>query len=57
MHVVKDLPYIDHLWDVESINARIEELQALINYGSNYSNDAVWTIQILEARRARLSEE
>ena len=57
MHVIKDLLYIDHLWDVESINARIEELQALINYGSNYSNDAARMIQILEARRARLSEE
>ena len=45
------------IFGIESINARIEELQALINYGSNYSSDAAWTIQILEARRARLSEE
>lgn len=51
---IKELLYIDDLWDVESIDGRINSLRALISYGSNYMYDADAMIQILEKRKKRL---
>ena len=51
---IKDLLFIDNLWDVESIDKRIGRLNALLSYGSSYSDDARWTIEILKNRKMRL---
>ena len=45
---------IDDLWDVESINRRIEELDSMISYSSDFSQKARNAISILKERKRQL---
>lgn len=45
---------IDDLWDIESIERRLEMLRNMISYGNDFSEKARTAIDILEARKRQL---